>query len=72
MASRDMVTERDEDSLEREAPEADPVRTPIAALLEVIVEHTVEGSRQRAKAMGVVLEAHERIKDALRAGPTIN
>jgi hypothetical protein len=67
-----LVIERDEDSLEREAPEADPVRSSIAALLEVIVEQTADGSRARAGAVGAVLEAHERIKEALRAGPTLN
>jgi hypothetical protein len=67
-----MATERDEDTLERESPEADPVRSAIGALLEVLIENTKDGSRARATAVGAVLEAHERIKDALRVGPTLN
>jgi hypothetical protein len=67
-----MAIEQDEDSLEREAPEADPVRTAIGALLEVLIENTKDGSRARVKAVGAALEAHERIMDAMRAGPTLN
>jgi hypothetical protein len=67
-----LATERDEDSLEREAPEADPIRAAVGTLLEVLIEHTADGSRARAKAVGAVLEAHGRIMDALRAGPTLN
>jgi hypothetical protein len=61
-----LVFERDEDSLEREAPEADPVRMACAALITVIIENTKDGSRQRATAVTAVLEAQMRIVDAMR------
>jgi DNA-binding FadR family transcriptional regulator len=67
-----LVIARDEDSLERESLEADPIRAAVSALLEVLIENTKDGSQARAKAVGAVLEAHERIMDALRAGPTLN
>jgi hypothetical protein len=67
-----LVIERDEDSLEREAPEADPIRTAISALIGVVFELTTVGTAEHKAAMIAVLEAHERIKDALRAGPTLN
>jgi hypothetical protein len=67
-----MAAERDEDLLEREAPEADPVRTAISTLIGVVFELTTVGTAEHKAAMIAVLEAHERIIDALRAGPALN
>jgi hypothetical protein len=62
-----MVVERDE--LEREA---DPIRTAAGPLLVCILELTADGSRERARAVGEMLEAVERIRAALAAKPTLN
>jgi hypothetical protein len=63
-----LVIERDEDSLEREA---DPVRTAAGPLLVCILELTADGSKERARAVGEVLEVVERIRAALAPKPTL-
>jgi hypothetical protein len=69
-----MVTEHDEaDEFEPwPAHIGDLVRAAIGQLLMVIIESTTEGSRQRQAAMVEALAAHERIRAAMRAQPTIN
>jgi hypothetical protein len=61
-----LVIEHNEDELEREAVDADPIRVAVGTLLEALIENTKDGSRARAKAVGAVLEAHGRIMDAMR------
>jgi hypothetical protein len=51
---------------------ADSVREAIGNLLVTIIESTAEGSPERAKAMNEALQAHERIRDALRPKPRLN
>jgi hypothetical protein len=50
---------------------ADPVREAIGQLLVTIIENTVAGSPERARAMNEALQAHERIKDAMRVQPRL-
>jgi hypothetical protein len=50
----------------------DPVRAAFANLLVAIIENTAEGSSERARAMGEALQAHERIKLAMRVQPRLN
>jgi hypothetical protein len=50
----------------------DPVRAAFANLLVTIIENTVKGSSERARAMGEALQAHERIKLAMRVQPRLN
>ena len=52
--------------------EADPIRAAIGNLLVVIMESTAEGSPERARAMNEALQAHERIKLAMRVQPRLN
>jgi hypothetical protein len=66
-----MVTERDVEFEEWPAA-GDPIRDAIGQLLVTIIENTVEGSPERARAMGEALGAHERIRDAMRVRRTIN
>ena len=51
---------------------ADPTRAAIGNLLVVIMESTAEGSPERARAMNEALQAHERIKLAMRVRPRLN
>jgi hypothetical protein len=51
---------------------SDPVHEAIGLLLVAIIEATSDGSKERAKAMSIVLEAQRRIVDALRPGPALN
>ena len=51
---------------------ADPTRAAIGNLLVVIMESTAEGSPERARAMNEALQAHERIKLAMRVQPRLN
>ena len=67
-----MVIERDEDSLERESPEADPIRAAASPLLECVFGLTADGSPERARAVSEVLEVVERIRAALAPKPTLN
>jgi hypothetical protein len=66
-----LVIERDEDSLERESPEADPIRTAAWPLIECVLELTADGSKERARAVSEVLELVERIRAALAPRPTL-
>jgi hypothetical protein len=52
--------------------EVDPIRQLIGNLLVTIIENTAEGSPERARAMNEALQAHERIKDAMRDRQTLN
>jgi hypothetical protein len=63
-----VTVERDETDTEWPA-EADPIRAAIGNLLVVIMESTAEGSPERARAMNEALQAHERIKLAMRVQP---
>jgi hypothetical protein len=49
----------------------DPVREVIGQLLVTIIESTAEGSPERARAMNEALQAHERIKLAMRVQPRL-
>jgi hypothetical protein len=49
----------------------DPVREAIGNLLVTIIENTVAGSPERAKAMSEALGAHERIRAAMRDRQTL-
>jgi hypothetical protein len=51
--------------------EADQVRVAALPLLEVVMEMSAPGSRERALAMSVVLESVERIKQALVSLPRL-
>ena len=66
-----MTVERDE-GFEAWPAEADPINTAICPLIEVVMEMTARGSPERARAMGEVLAAGERVKRALAPKPTIN
>jgi hypothetical protein len=66
-----MTVERDETDTEWPAEEADPIRAVIGNLLVAIMESTAEGSPERARAMGEALQAHERIKLAMRVQPRL-
>ena len=63
---------RSEDSLERGAPEADPIRAAACPLIECVLDLTADGSKERARAVGEVLEVVERIRAALAPRPTVN
>ena len=65
------MIERDEDSLEREAPEADPIRVASCPLIVCVLELTADGSKERARAVSEVLELVERIRAALAPQPTL-
>jgi hypothetical protein len=52
--------------------EGDPIRAVIGNLLVAIMESTAEGSPERARAMNEALQAHERIKLAMRVQPRLN
>jgi hypothetical protein len=67
-----MTAPEQTDFEDRPAHIGDPVREAISNLLVVIIENTVEGSQERAKAMSEALAAHERIRAALAPKPTIN
>jgi hypothetical protein len=67
-----MVTEHDEaDEFEPWPATGDPVRDPIAQLLVAIIENTAPESRERARAMNEALQAHARIRDAMRVQPRL-
>jgi hypothetical protein len=67
-----MTVERDEEFEPWPAEAGDPVREAIGQLLVAIIENTAEGSPERARAMNEALEAHGRIRAAMRVRPTIN
>ena len=69
-----MVTERDDidEGFEPWPAAVDPIREAVGNLLIVIMQNTREGSPERKKAMSEALEAHERIKDAMRDRRTLN
>jgi hypothetical protein len=67
-----MTVERDTEFEDWPPAEVDPIRAAIGQLLVVIIENTSEGSPERAKAMNEALEAHGRIRAAMRVRPTIN
>jgi hypothetical protein len=69
-----MTAERDDidEGFEPWPATVDPIREAIGALLVVIMENTPEESPARRRAMSEALEAHERIVDAMRVGPTLN
>jgi hypothetical protein len=67
-----MMIERDEELEALPRDIGDPVREAISNLLVVIIEATAEGSPERARAMNEALEAHGRIRDAMRVRPMIN
>jgi hypothetical protein len=48
------------------------IRDAITSLLFEIIDGTTTGSPERAKAMSAVLQAHERIREALRPIPRLN
>jgi hypothetical protein len=50
----------------------DPVREAIGNLLVAIIESTNADSPERARAMNEALEAHGRIRDAMRVRPMVN
>jgi hypothetical protein len=66
-----MTIERDGE-FEDWPAEADPIRGAIGQLLVVIIENTVEGSSERARAMTEALEAYGRIKAAMVDRPRLN
>jgi hypothetical protein len=66
-----MTIERDETDTEWPA-EADPINAAICPLIEVVMEMTAPGSPERARAMGEVLAAGERVKRALVPLPRPN
>jgi hypothetical protein len=61
-----MTAEPDDAEFEPWPAATDPVREAIGNLLVVIMQGTVDGSRERKRAMSEALEAHERIVDAMR------
>jgi phytoene/squalene synthetase len=64
------VTDRDEID---ETPEyADAVTNAICILAAAVLEMTETGSPERARAMGEVLQAAERLKRALTPSPRLN
>jgi hypothetical protein len=67
-----MTVDRDTELEDWPAEVGDPVRDAIGQLLVTIIESTAEGSPERAKAMGEALQAHERIRDAMRVRPRLN
>jgi hypothetical protein len=66
-----LVIERNEDELERESPEADPVRAAACPLIECVLSLTADGSPERARAVSEVLEVVERIRAAVAPKPTL-
>jgi hypothetical protein len=67
-----MVIERDDEGFDDWPGAVDPIREVISNLLITIMQNTVEGSRERKRAMSEALEAHERIRAALRPMPRLN
>jgi hypothetical protein len=70
-----VVIERDETETETETDwpaSTCAIRDAITSLLFEIIDGTATGSRERAKAMSAVLQAHERIRAALAPKPTLN
>jgi hypothetical protein len=67
-----MVIERDTEFEDWPPAEVDPIRAAIGQLFMTIIENTSEGSPERAKAMNEALEAHGRIRDAMRVRPRLN
>jgi hypothetical protein len=65
-----MTVEHDE-GFEPWPAEVDQVRVAALPLVEVVMEMTAPGSRERALAMSVVLESVERIKQALVSLPRL-
>jgi hypothetical protein len=65
------TTELDEGFEPWPAEAGDPVRDAIGQLLVTIIESTSEGSSERARAMNEALQAHERIRDAMRVRPRL-
>jgi hypothetical protein len=64
------MIERDEEFAEW--PRTDPVRTALLPLLEYVFAASVDGSPERAAALGEVLAAAERIRAALASKPRLN
>jgi hypothetical protein len=64
-----MVTERDDDSLEREA-EVDPIRTAVGQLIVAVMEAIPEGPT-RARVVTEVIGLHARVV-ALRNRRSLN
>jgi hypothetical protein len=62
-----MMAERNEDELEREAAEADPVRVAFGAAVVAVIETTVEGP-MRKQAVGMLLEAFANVRKLLHRG----
>ena len=62
----------DETDTEWSTEACDSVRAAIGNLLVAIIESTNADSPERARAMNEALEAHGRIRDAMRSKPRLN
>jgi hypothetical protein len=65
-----LAIERDEEFTEWPAA-PDPIRTAACPLIVCVLELTADGSKERARAVGEVLEVVERIRAALAPQPTL-
>lgn len=65
-----MTVERDDSEFEP-WPTIDPIREAVCNLLITIMRNTADGSRERARAMSLVLDCHEKVVDAMRPAPTL-
>jgi hypothetical protein len=65
-----MMIEHDE--IDTEGPEVDPIALAICPLLTFVIEATAPDSPERARAMGEVFAAGERVKRALVPLPRLN
>jgi hypothetical protein len=67
-----MTADRADEGFDDWPAAVDPIREAVGNLLVAIMQNTVEGSRERTKAMSEALEAHRRIDDAMRDRHTLN
>jgi hypothetical protein len=67
-----MTIERDEEFESWPGETVDPIRTAACPLIECVLDLTADGSKERARAVGEVLEVVERIRAALAPRRRLN